>query len=398
MGLRSKGTRTNTILYVGLMKKPNKNPEQIQNIFQDSCNRHELLIIVTPYLRFETNFVHLDGEEIYVRAMMNQESARYTLNTADLNLRFPYKFSFLEAPSKFLGFGTHDGQTIIKFSLPKVIYENDGRKNFRLELVAQLVATFNTPSLRFVQASVNNISATGAQLTAKEELSNGVLKINDKIVLSIPLTRDININNSAIVRHINGRTFGVEFNPDLPDSIQEPLTSWIFLKREEAYDLIARRSEEKKAVAKKVADSKENQDNEGGILLVTRDNDMYSALSKLLVEHNYFYHALPAIGSMKDALSKKPHLVILHMTNSKLEEKHLIKSLAEIVNEKVPIMLLGTDIEFEPLSQLGQELKAVSSIDWTPSKNVFLQRLVLGILRRHYGHGESPMAPKESES
>ena len=357
-----------------------------------------MLIIATPYLRFETNFVHLDGEEIHVKAMITKESARYTLNATDLDLRFPYKLSFLEAPSKFLGFGIHEGQTTIKFSLPKVVYDNDERKNFRIELVAQLSATFNTPSLRFIQASVNNISATGAQLTAKEELSNGVLKINDKITLSIPLTNDININNNAIVRHLKGKTFGVEFYPDLPDSIQEPLTSWIFLKREEAYDLIASRSEAKKAVAKRVADKKENQDNEGGILFITRDNDMYSVLSKLLVEHNYFYHALPAIGSMKDALSKKPHMVILHMTNSKLEEKHLLKSLAETVNEKVPIMLLGTDIEFELLSQFGQELKAVSSIDWTPSKNIFLQRLVLGILRRHYGQGESPMAPKESES
>jgi len=380
------------------MKKPNKNPEQIQNIFAESCNRRELLIIVTPYLRFESNFVCLDGEEIHVRAMISKESAQYTLNVSELSLRFPYKLSFLEAPSKLLGFGIHEGQATIRFSLPKAIYENDERKNFRIELTEQLAATFNTPGLRFIQAHVNNISISGAQLTAMEDLTKGELKINDKILLSISLTNRIKINNNAIVRYLNDSTLGVEFRPALPNSIQEPLAGWIFRKREEAYDSLARLSEADKRYTEELsADSKENRSEEGGILFVTRDNDMYSTMSKLLVEHK-FYHALPAIGSMKEALSKKPHLVILHMANNKLEERRLLKSLAETVKEDVPIMLLGTDIEFEMLSQLGQEFKAVSSMDWTPAKSLFLQRLILGILRRHYGQGESPMAPKESES
>jgi len=373
------------------MGKQNKNEKKIRQIFSESCNRRELLIIVTPYLRFESNFVHLDGNEIHARAMISQESAQYGLRISDLSLRFPYKSSFLEAPSKLMGFGIHEGHKTIKFSLPKVIYENDDRKHLRIESVGQIAATCSTPSLRFIQASLNDISSSGTQLTAREELSNGVLKVNDNIMLSIPLTHDITINNNAIVRHLNGRTFGVEFSPVLPNSIREPLTSWIFQKREETYDSLARSNE---VASEKVVDGK-GGDSGGGILLVTRDNEMYLALSKLLAEDKNFYHALPTIGSMKVALSNKPHLVILHMTNNKMEEKHLFKSLARTVKEETPILLLGTDIEFELLSELAQDFKAVSSIDWTPSKSLFLQRLVLGVLRRHYGHSESPMAPKE---
>jgi hypothetical protein len=379
------------------MKKVTKNKERVRSIFSEACAQRELLVLVTPYLRFVTNFIHLDGDEIHTRAMISREGALYGLRIADLNLRFQHKMSFLEAPSKLIGFGIHEGQKTIRFSLPKLIYENDERKNIRIERVGQIMATFSTPSLRFIQASLVDISASGAQLTAREVLPNDVLSVNDKIMLSFSLSKDIDINNSAIVRHKTDSTFGVEFSPRLPDSIQEPLASWIFIKREETYDFMARNAGTDDAASEESDGIEGYKDSGGGILLVTRDADVDSALKNLLAENINFYRALPAIAPMKDALTKKPNLVILHLADSKMEEKRLFKSLAETIRKGVPILLLGTGMEIEQLSELGQDFKAASSIIWTPGKNPFLQRLVMGILRRHYGHGESPMAPLEAE-
>jgi len=379
------------------MRKISKSREEIRAIFREACHRRERLILVTPYLKFESNFIHLEDDHIHTRATMSKNYALYGLQTAELRLRFPYKMSFLEAPTKLLGYGEYNGSKTIRFDLPKSIYDNDERKSFRVEKIGCITATFSTPDNQLFHAVLNNISATGAQLMTDEDLSIDTLKVSDKIMLSIPLTKDIVINSSAIVHHMQNKAFGVEYSPKLPVSIMEPFSRWIFIKREEEREFIARQLEIDAAIATKSAKDERTQE-EGGIYLITRDNKIDSALSKLLSEDRKFCRLPPAMGSLKDALGKKPHLIILHMADGDLEEKRLLKSLAESIKGETPILLLGTNVESELLFEVGRDLKVASSVSWTPKRSVFLQRLVSGMLRNFYGQGESPMAPAEAET
>jgi hypothetical protein len=58
-------------------------------------------------------------------------------------------------------------------------------------------------------------------------------------------------------------------------------------------------------------------------------------------------------------------------------------------------MMLGTaEVEMSPLLELGTELKAAATYQWQPGRGAFFQRLVQGILRRHYEDREGPLVPR----
>jgi hypothetical protein len=121
------------------------------------------------------------------------------------------------------------------------------------------------------------------------------------------------------------------------------------------------------------------------------DGKVENILRDLLAEDRDFFRIPPAVASLKEILQKQPHLAILHMTENSTEERWMMKSLAAIIPQGIPILLLGSNIDTNSLFELGQQWKAVASITWTEGKGILIQRLVLGILRKHYSHMESPM-------
>jgi len=379
------------------MANPNKDREEIRSIFEEACARRELLVLVTRYLKFESNFVHLDGDEVHARTTSGGEDALKILGISDLDLRFPYKLDFLEASTKMLGVGFHDGAKTIKFALPTTIYANDGRKSPRITQLGKTYATFNLRGRYLIRANVLDLRADGARLALADNLPKSELRVNDRIMVSIHLPDGISINNGAIIRHMEGRIFGAEFDPDLPDSLLSFLSAWAFRKQEKQRELMASRADQS-AKAAMAAAEKEKKTEEGGILFVTRDDELSSELNASLGDGRKFYRAAPVAATLTSALSKKPQLVILHVSNGSLAERWLLKSLAEIIPWGIPTLLLGTDIENELLFEVSQECNVVTSALWTPYNTLFLQRLVLGILRKYYGHEESPMAPALSDS
>ena len=62
---------------------------EIRRILETACGSRELLILVTPYMRFETNFLALDPEAFQARITMSAEEATYGLRSPDLHFRFP---------------------------------------------------------------------------------------------------------------------------------------------------------------------------------------------------------------------------------------------------------------------------------------------------------------------
>src|ERR1035438_3182601 len=81
-----------------------RNSETIAEIISRACGRHEMLILVTPYLRFESSFVRNDKTEIQVAATMSREDATYGLRNAGLKMRFPNEIGRAHNPTSYLRF------------------------------------------------------------------------------------------------------------------------------------------------------------------------------------------------------------------------------------------------------------------------------------------------------
>ncbi|MCL1893845.1 MAG: PilZ domain-containing protein [Holophagaceae bacterium] len=378
------------------MAKVKNNKVEIQTIFKEACDRRESLIFVTPYLRFESNFVHLDGHEVHARVTLGRGDALSALSVVDLKLRFPYAYSFLEAPAKLLGPGLYEGIRTIRFALPAMLYEHDDRKSFRVDRgVGNIIATIGTPANQIIVASVVDISAHGAKLSIRDGVHNSDLKANDKISLSIPIPGIVTININAIIRYMENGEFGLEYTSRLPASTMDPLGSWIFIKQEEERGRIDFRRSQNEHWTDGEVDGTGRTKDQGGILAITSDDALEEALKKLLSEENKFYRAQPTAGSIKKLLEKRPHLVIFHIPDNNLEVRRLSKSLIGLIPMDIPTLLMGTGIDSEALSELGQEWKVASSIVYTKERGILIHRLVLGMIRKHFGHGESPMAPKD---
>ena len=376
------------------MAKVKNNKAEIQTIFKDACAKRESLIFVTPYLRFESNFVYMEGNEVHARVTMGRGEALTALSVVDLKLRFPYGFSFLESPAKLIGAGLHEGVRTVRFLLPTMLYEHDDRKSFRVDRgVGNITATIGTPDHEIIDALVEDISAFGAKLSIRSGLPGNAVKANDKISLTIPVPGVVTINVSAIIRYMDNGVFGVEYLNRLPASTMDPLASWIFIKQEEQRGRIGLRTSQGETTGDgtEVAVTKD----EGGVLIITNDDELDGELENLFSEDGNVHHAQYTASSLKKALEKKPYLAVLHIAENNLEVRRLLKSLMGIIPPEMPILLLGTNIDSETLSELGQEWKVASSIAYTKERGILIHRLVLGMVRKHYGQGESPMLSKD---
>ncbi len=368
-----------------------KKSEEILDILSKACGRRELLILATPFLRFESSFVALENGELHVLATMSREDAVYGLRTPDLKIRFPYGLGFYEASVASVGLGLHEGRRTVRVTIPKVLRENDQRVAFRVERVGRVPVTFSTSKAGLHVAGLVDVSTTGAQLHAQRDIPSEELKPGDRLVLDIPLSDQISIHSGATVRHLAGRRIGVQFTPKLPTDIEEPLSRWVFLRREEERERSARRLEQATAPDLRVGALVP----ETSIILVSPDPHLEASLREVLQDVRPVIRLAPAVQELKEALLCRPSLLIFHVEGTSLDERRRLKTLCELAQRKAPILLLGTSVDGATLFELSNEWKASSAMVWSAERTLFFQRLVQGILRRHAAGGDSPMAPRE---
>lgn len=372
-----------------------RNAETISDIFKRACERRELMILVTPYLRFESSFIKTDGSEVHVAATMGREDATYGLRNAGLKMRFPNGISFLEAPTELKGFGMHDGRRTLRLSVPTQLQEEDHRGSYRVDRVGRVPVTFSTPKYDLVMGTLVDISTTGGRIYSTRDFLEGELMAGQEMAVTIPLTDQIRVNTKVVIRHVHGRTFGVEYRPQLDDELLNPLSRWVFEKREEDLDRISRKGVETGVSTNgpvKVATGKPT-----GLLLVSGDAALGTLLEELLGGLQPLLRVPPTMATLKEAMNQKPALVLYHVPSLSLDERRRLKPMVETIQGRAPLLLLGTGMEGGALLELGNELKAAVSIIFNPERATFFQRLVQGVLRRTYEGGESPMAPAETQ-
>jgi len=371
-----------------------RNSETIADIFRRACERREMLILVTPYLRFESSFVKTEGREFQVAATMGREDATFGLRNAGLKLRFPHGISFLEAPTELKGFGMHDGRRTLRLALPELLQEEDHRGSYRVDRVGRVPVTFSTPKFDLLMGTLVDISTTGARVYSTRDFMDGELQAGEDMAVTIQLTDLIRINTKVKLRHVSGRTFGVEFRPQLDDHLLHPLSRWVFEKREEDLERISRRGVETASPSGAV---KVSTGQPSGLLLISGDPALENSLQELLGGLQPLHRIPPTMAALKEALNQRPSLVLYHVPSLSLDERRRIKTMAETIQGRVPFLLLGTAVDGGALLELGTELKAAVSIVFNPERATFFQRLVQGVLRRTYEGGESPMVPVDKD-
>jgi PilZ domain len=371
-----------------------RNSETIAEIISRACGRHEMLILVTPYLRFESSFVRNDKTEIQVVATMSREDATYGLRNAGLKMRFPNGISFLEAPTELKGFGMADGRRTLRLSIPEILQDEDYRGSYRVDRVGRIPVTFSTPKYDLVTGTLVDISTTGARIFSTRDFAEGEFLPGDDMAVTIQLTDLIRINTKVKLRHVRGRTCGVEYRPQLDEHLLHPLSRWVFEKREEDLERLTRRVE----TAPISGVSLPLTSQPSGLVLVSGDAALEAALQDLLGGLQPLRRVPPTMSALKEAFNQRPALVLYHLPSLSLDERRRLKPLVEALQGRVPFLLLGTAVEGGALLELGSELKAAVSIVFNPERGIFFQRLVQGILRRIYEGGESPMAPVETEA
>ena len=372
-----------------------RNPDTIAEIFRLACERRELLILVTPYLRFESSFLKVEGDEVQAAATMGREDALYGLRSADLKMRFPHRVSFLEAPTQMKGFGMQEGRRTLRLALPGLLQEEDHRSAYRVDRVGRVPVTFSTPKYDLVTGTLVDLSTTGARVFSPREFQEGELEAGEDMAVTIQLTDLIRINTQVKLRHVRGRTFGVEFRPQLDDAVLHPLSRWVFEKREEDLERISRKGVETAPPGERGSQPSRSP---AGLVLVSGDAALEATLQNLLGGLQPLRRIAPTMSALKETLALRPALVLYHLPSLGLDERRRLKPLVETLQGRVPFLLLGTGVDGGALLELGGELKATVSIVFNPERAVFFQRLVQGVLRRTYEGGESPMAPAESDS
>ena len=372
-----------------------RNSETILEIFSRACERREMLILVTPYLRFESSFLKSDKTEIQVAATMSREEATYGLRDAGLKMRFPNGISFLEGPTALKGFGMSDGRSTLRLSIPENLQEEDYRGSYRVDRVGRVPVTFSTPKFDLVTGTLVDISTTGARIFSTRDFGDGEFLPGDDMAVTIQLTDLIRINTNVKLRHVRGRTCGVEFRPQLEEHLLHPLSRWVFERREEDLERITRRGVETASVA---GVSLPLASQPKGLVLVSGDAILEAALQDLLGGLQPLRRVPPTMSALKESLGQKPALVLYHLPNLSLDERRRLKPMVEVLQGRVPFLLLGTAVDGGALLELGSELKAAVSIVFHPGRGIFFQRLVQGVLRRLYEGGESPMAPVETDA
>ncbi|BDU75604.1 PilZ domain-containing protein [Mesoterricola sediminis] len=364
-------------------------PDDVREVLRQACARRELLILATPYLRFESSFVGIHEGELHVHATMAREDAMFGLRTPELRLRFPDGLGFFEARVEMKGLGILEGKRTVRLTLPKALQENDQRSGYRVERVGRVTVTYGTLKGDLLQGSLVDISTTGARLHAQRDVDPQAMGPGTPLLLSIPLAPDIQIETRAEVRHAQARTLGVAFRPALPPAVEQPLTRWVFLRREEERERLSQRLD---IQARTAAPKGQEQT---GILLVGGDAALETDLAGFLTPVRPLAHIPASLQPLKDALAGAPPLVIFHVASTGLDERKRLRTLVELAQAKAPVLLLATQVDGASLFELSGELKASSAMVWNPARGLFLQRLAQGIIRRHTHGGDSPMAPAE---
>ena len=363
------------------MEQSIRNEGHIREILDHVCSRGELLILTTPYMRFESTFLRLEENLFHAHASMELEDAKYGLRSPDLKIRFPYGQYFYEGATRLLGLGRAKGRTSLQLALPPSLEDGDYRGAYRAERVGRVPVTFSTRKYELLAGTLVNISTSGVRLFLSRNYEEDELLVDDLTHVAFSLSDDIRINTKVKVRYIREKVFGGEFRPPLEGPLLDSLARWIFNKREEellAHSRLSAASEQGKPEPRAALRNAE-------LILISSSAALGEQLGALLpAELPRLKRFAPNIQSVKELGIGQQAMVLLHVDSASWETRKRIKALAEALPPALPFVLIGTDLDSGVLFKMSAELKAAWAYPLPPNPGSIFPRLLQGIFRKHF--------------
>ena len=122
-----------------------------------------------------------------------------------------------------------------------------------------------------------------------------------------------------------------------------------------------------------------------GALLVTRDPVLEGQVTELLADILPVRTCPAVMTPLKKSLEPPPLVILLHWAGGGVQQRHLLKNLAETFPAGGMVLVLGNSGEGEGGRQLSAEIKAAAYVDWNPAQATFFKRLLQGLLRKRWG-------------
>jgi hypothetical protein len=356
-----------------------RNGGLIREILEHTCDHHEIVILSTPYMRFETTFLRLEEAWFHCHANMDLEDAKYGLRSPDLKFRFPYAEHFYEGATRLLGLGRAQGRQSLQLAIPVQLEDGDYRRAYRAEHVGRVPVTFSTRKYQLLLGTLVNISTSGLRLFLNRSYEDDELLVDDQIHVAFTLAGSIRINTKVHVRYVKDKVFGAEFRPPLSGALLEDLSRWVFQRRED--DLLALG----RGVLAELPGGKADRPAGAELILFSSSSELGDQLAVLLAGDLPPLRRVPAIiQSVREFGPVSQALVLFHVDSPSWEARKRLRTLTEALPAAMPFVLIGTGMEPGLLSELGAELKAAWTFPLQPNPGSIFPRLLRGIFRKHF--------------
>jgi hypothetical protein len=357
----------------------------LREVLAELCERRQYLLLATPYFSFESRFLDLSGDALLVRATMSRNAARHALNHPALRLRFPWELTFYGGPTRILAYEEEGSKRRLRVSLPASFTRDDQRRAYRVEQVGRSMGALGGQDLSLVRCAVENVSMGGVRVFCTEPLPSTGFQPGCRVDLSLSLDKGPSLTAGARICHSSGQSLGLAFHPPLEGPQREALEAWITPLIREARRLWDNRAEiraqAERAVRPRVPP--------GGVVLVSADPQLRSQVEAAMPEGETLRAVPPVLAPFKEAMEAQLPYVLLVSPTGGLDESHRLRSLLEAVPHPCPLVVVGNGPDLDQLRALALLLKATLFVDSKSTGSVFFQRLIQGLIRKHW----NPLGP-----
>jgi len=337
-----------------------------------------MVIVSTPYMRFETTFLRLEDTVVHCHANMDLEDAKYGLRSPDLKMRFPFSEHFFEGATRLLGLGRAKGRRSLQLTIPASLEDGDYRQGYRVERVGRVPVTFSTRKYELLTGTLVNISTGGLRLFLNRSYEDGELLVDDQIHVSFTLAGTIRVNAKVKIRFVRDRVFGAEFRPGLDADVLEPLSRWVAQRRAEDLAVLGRRAVQEEPESRGVDDAVD-------LILFSSSGELGEQLASALPgDLPPLRRVSPVIQSVRELGPASRALALFHVDGASWEARKRLRTLTEALPPAVPFVLIGTGMEPGLLAELGSDLKAEWTYPLGQNPGAIFPRLLRGIFRKHF--------------
>jgi hypothetical protein len=341
--------------------------------------------LVTPYVKFQTNFLWMELAIFHVTATMSREDAQYGLKSPNLKVRFPHGQRLFSAATTLVGIGMAKGKNSLRLTLPTLLENDDNRRAFRVDKVGSVPVTFSSRKYDLLIGKLVNLSTGGAKIFLSEDFEDGEISVDDPIHVTIPLISELTINSKARVRHVKDRNIGLEFWPPLAEMVLDLLSRWVFQKKEESLSLSA------------LPGGAPADGHPGGplvpmvgeplIALIGGPPELEEQLRSLLAGLPTL-RRFPANVQTVKALAPLSNTLALFFVESTAQDcLKRTQVLLELLQGKIPFFILATAIDSATLIGMANQWKAVNGCSIGAIGNSLLPRMVAGIFKKQFNLG-----------